>query len=246
MECVIKIVAGPESGQEFRCPAGETVIGRSPRSAIRLSAASVSYEHAVISQGVEGYFVENLSANGTYLNNERVSGKARLRARDQLRIGEETVARVESVPTGTGGGTSRVTLLALLVALLFIGLVVVVADPFSGSSERDWGKANTRLQQWVAAESAAGRLPRETGRLLGEAWRLESAGDRKNASKAWVRLRVYLASSEPGMRYQQYAQEDRRALSRLLEMEDAAAAQGAPEQMGAALVQFVSQMERRN
>jgi len=247
MECVIKITAGPEAGQEFHCHAGETVIGRSPRCAVRLSAASVSYEHAVISLASDGFYVENLSANGTYLNNERVAGRTRLKARDQLKLGEETVARVEAVPAASGGGSSRVMMLALLAAILFGGLILVVLDPFSGSGERDWNKVHAMLQEWVHVETEGHRLPPETERLLGEAWRLELAGDRKNAPKAWVRLRVYLASAEGGVRLEEYSQQNRRALTRLLESENTpgAATQAAPEDMGAALVQFVSQMERR-
>lgn len=244
MECVIKVVAGPEAGQEFRCRAGETVLGRSPRSPVRLSAPSVSYEHALISRAAEGFFVENLSANGTFLNNERVAGRTRLRARDQLRLGDDTLVRVESVPAAAGGGSSRVVLLALLVAILFIGLVVVLIDPFSSAPPRDWGKAEARLQQWAAAEVAAGQLPRDTEKLLAEAWRLELAGDRRAAARAWVRLRVYLASSPAGARYQEFAQHDRRALSRLLDAAPAAASQPS-DGMGAALVQFITLMEQR-
>jgi hypothetical protein len=244
MECVIKVVAGPEAGQEFRCRAGETVIGRSPRSAVRLSAPTVSYEHAVISQGTDGFFIENLSANGTYLNNERVSGRSKLRARDQLRLGDETVVRVESVPAAAGGGSSRVLLLGLLVAMLLAGLIVVVLDPFSGTAVRNWSGAEARLQEWTASKVAAGELPRNTASLLAEAWRLERAGDRAAASKAWVRLRVYLASSPAGARYQEFAQQDRNALNSLLENKPGAASQP-DEGMGAALVQFIAQMERR-
>jgi hypothetical protein len=241
MECVIRIVAGPEAGQEFRCAGAEAVVGRSPRSAVRLTSPSVSYEHAVVLRGVGGeYYLENLSANGTYLNNERLAGRARLKTKDQFRVGDETVARVESLPAAAGGGGgSRRLLLGLLVALLVVGLAVVIIDPFSGGGRQNWRLAYGRLDDWARGEVENRRLPADTARLLEEAWRLESAGDREAAAKAWLRLRVLLASSEETRGYQGQPQ----ALTRL--MQEQAPAAATEDDMAAALVEFVARMAKR-
>ena len=98
------MISGLDAGQEFRCSALETAIGRSARCAVRLTSPSVSFEHAVILRSGDDFFLENLSANGTFLNNQRLTAKTRLRAKDQIRIGDDTVARVESVPSAAGGG----------------------------------------------------------------------------------------------------------------------------------------------
>jgi hypothetical protein len=244
MDCVIKIVSGPETGREFRCSTAEAIVGRSPRSLVRLSSTSVSYEHAVITRKGDVFFLENLSANGTYLNNERITGKARLRAKDQFRMGNETMARVESVPASGGSGSSTAILWSVLGVMLLAMVVLVVWDPFSGTSQQNMRGAYGRLQEWTRQQAADGKLPRETPALFQEAWRLEMAGDRTNAAKAWVRLRVLLASTDNVNGYQSAAQADRRALSRLVSPEPKASAPGDSE-LGAALVQFVGQMERR-
>jgi hypothetical protein len=103
----------------------------------------------------------------------------------------------------------------------------------------------TRLQAWTDAQAAGGRLPSDAPRMLQEAWRLEAAGDRPNASKAWVRLRVLLASGPSAPTLEAETASHPRALSRLL----AAGTEGPDlpeEEMGAALVQFARQMEKRN
>jgi pSer/pThr/pTyr-binding forkhead associated (FHA) protein len=244
MDCLIKIIAGPDAGKEFRCVAAETILGRSARSGVRLASPSVSFEHAVISRNGEGFYLENLSANGTFLNNERITGKAQLRSRDQFRIGDETMVRVESVPSTSGAAPSRRPLL-VVVALLVVALVVmVVVDPFSGQAKTDWSGAYTQLQEWTAQEAADGKLPAQTPQLLQEAWRLESAGDRASAGKAWVRLRVLLASGNAAAVLAADYQQHPRALASLLAKPPSAPTPG-EEEMGAALLQFIRQMERR-
>ncbi len=155
MDATLKITAGPEAGQVFACTTPETIVGRSARCSIRLSSASISYEHAMISRVADDYFVENLSANGTYLNNDRITTKTRLRAKDQLRVGDETVLRVESLP---GGGPGRIvahfTLLAVFVVMLVVTLIVVVADPFGGGgSSRGWGGRTSKLLDFTQKET---------------------------------------------------------------------------------------------
>jgi two-component system cell cycle response regulator len=64
-------------------------IGRDPSSDIVLESDSVSRRHARIEPSAGGHrVVDNLSTNGTYLNNEPVQGEAPLRSGDYVQIGE--------------------------------------------------------------------------------------------------------------------------------------------------------------
>jgi hypothetical protein len=75
--------------------AGDVAIGRSPRAAITLGWDSgVSWTHAVL-ENVGGDWVvadAGLSTNGTYVNQERVTGRRRLRHNDLIRLGSTVLA----------------------------------------------------------------------------------------------------------------------------------------------------------
>jgi len=90
----ILVLTGELAGQRF--PLGEfTRLGRSLENNIALSDAQVSRKHAAI-QKVGPIFVilDNGSANGTYVNEKRVSDRAHLRLGDVIRIGN-TRLRIE-------------------------------------------------------------------------------------------------------------------------------------------------------
>jgi hypothetical protein len=194
MDCTLKIIAGvgPDNGQEFVCAGPETYIGRSQRCAVRLASGSVSFEHALITRMGDEFYVENLSANGTLLNNQRLLAKTRLNAKDQLRLGNDTVIRVERLPAAATAGSSRRWLLIGFVVMLVVLLVVVIVDPFSGTEAKDWAVAYRQLQIYAQLQTQQRELPAETPELLREAWRLDLSGDRTNAANAWKRLDVLL------------------------------------------------------
>jgi pSer/pThr/pTyr-binding forkhead associated (FHA) protein len=77
---------------------GETSVGRSPESGLKLSEGKPSRRHALLSMVDESVFVEDLgSANGTYVNDKRIDTKVKLRANDKLRFDIEQFAfRIES------------------------------------------------------------------------------------------------------------------------------------------------------
>jgi pSer/pThr/pTyr-binding forkhead associated (FHA) protein len=244
MDCVIKIIQGPETGQEFRCAATETILGRGPRSHIRLGSPSVSYEHAVVVRNGNEFFLENLSASGTFVNDEKISGRVKLRVRDTFRLGQETIARVESLPQAGGELGRRRLLIVAVVAMLVLLVVVLFVDPFSPArSNINWQPVYVKLDEFVRQETTAGKLPTEVLEHLEKAWRLREAGDALNANKEWIRLRVLLAGMEDKIGYQADADMYRRALANLLSPPKDAAAPD-QDQMAAALVQFVARMAR--
>jgi predicted component of type VI protein secretion system len=216
MDCTLKIIAGPETGQEYVCAGPETYLGRSQRCAVRLSSPSVSFEHAVISRVGDDFFVENLSANGTVLNHERLAAKTRLRAKDQIRMGAETVARVEALPAAAAGGSGKRVLLAALVGVLILVAALVLSQE-TGRTPDQRARYRT-MQEYAQEEAAAGDLPQDVPALLAEAWRLQTGGDRAQAGKAWLTLQLRLDAWE-----QEHGSDARRA----------------------ALMRFVMDMERR-
>lgn len=244
MDCVIKIIQGPESGQEFRCSAAETVLGRGPRSHVRLGSPSISYEHAVVVRNGNDYFLENLSASGTFVNNEKISGRVKLRTRDTFRLGQETMVRVEALPkAGVELGRRRLLIFAVI-AMLVLLVLVLVADPFTPSqSNINWQHVYVKLDEFVHQETLTDKLPSEVHRHLEQAWRLREAGDTLAANKEWIRLRVMLAGVEEKIGYQADADMYPRALSQLLSPPKDAPAPD-HDQLAAALVQFVARMAR--
>jgi hypothetical protein len=216
MDCTLKIIAGPETGQEFVCSGPETYLGRSQRCALRLSNPSVSFEHVLITRVGEDFFVENLSANGTVLNNERLLAKTRLRAKDQIRIGPDTVARVESLPAAAAAGLGRRLLLAVLAGGLILAAAIVLNQDSGGTTDL---RAKYRtMQQYVQEQTTTGVMPQDVPALLSEAWRLETAGNRAQAAKTWLTLQLRL---------------------------DAWDQTQPPDDQRAALLRFVMEMERR-
>ncbi|MEE4540395.1 DUF1707 and FHA domain-containing protein [Streptomyces sp. V4-01] len=71
-------------------PAGSRslTIGRSPGSHLRLSHASVSRSHAVLTSSVDGWALRDLSSlNGTLVNGRRLVGQAPIRPGDWVTFG---------------------------------------------------------------------------------------------------------------------------------------------------------------
>lgn len=203
MDLVLKTLSGPEKDQVFACSAPESYLGRSQRCVVRLSSQAVSFEHALITRKGDDFFIENLSANGTLLNNERLGSagaagnpadaKTRLRQKDTIQLAPDVVLRVESLPAASAGGASRRWLLVAVVLLLVALLVVVVTNPLSDStSPANWSKAYQPLQEFTQRQADQHLLPTEFPNMFREAWRMQISGDKSNAAAEWKRLAVLL------------------------------------------------------
>ena len=216
MDCTLKIIAGPETGQEFLCAGPETYLGRSQRCVVRLNSPSVSFEHALITRVGDEYFVENLSANGTVLNNERLLAKTRLRVKDQIRLGHETTVRVESLPLAAAAGSSRRILLAVLAGVVILVVALVLNHESGGTT--DMSARYQKMQEYVQEQVATGGLPTDVAALMSDAWRLQTSGAAAQAGQTWLKLELRLDAWD-----QTQGPDDRRA----------------------ALIRFVKDMERR-
>lgn len=84
---VLKVVKGGCPGQILELHGERMVMGRHPNCHIVLENAAVSRSHAQIIESHGAMYLEDLrSRNGTYLNGQRVRGRAELHDNDQIRV----------------------------------------------------------------------------------------------------------------------------------------------------------------
>jgi len=99
-------------GREYAVVGASLVFGREAGCDVVVPGKDVSRRHAEIHGSPKGYFVVDLSTNGTFVNEQRVEGQRLLSRGDVVRIGEENFrfyadAAATPPPAGpqTGGGT---------------------------------------------------------------------------------------------------------------------------------------------
>lgn len=82
------VVGGELNGSIFNLPVGESVVGRNPDCSISLDFHGVSRRHFSISVNDQEAIVTDLgSANGTYLNNQKLDKPVVLKRGDMIKIG---------------------------------------------------------------------------------------------------------------------------------------------------------------
>ena len=88
-------------GTTFPVPADGLAIGRDPECGLVLTGKGVSRTHAVVRATVQGYVLEDTSANGTLVNDMRVEGSRLLGMSDVVRIGEHVLTFEAPAPEVT-------------------------------------------------------------------------------------------------------------------------------------------------
>ncbi len=76
-------------GKEYSVPSAGLMLGRDAACDVVLPLSDVSRRHAEIAPGEQGYVVRDTSANGVFVNGERVQGSHRLARADVIRVGTE-------------------------------------------------------------------------------------------------------------------------------------------------------------
>ncbi|MEO7713095.1 MAG: FHA domain-containing protein, partial [Gemmatimonadaceae bacterium] len=76
-------------GKEYTIAATGLVFGRDASCDVVVAQHEVSRRHAEIGRDDQGYVVRDLSANGVFVNGERVQGSHRLARSDVVRVGSE-------------------------------------------------------------------------------------------------------------------------------------------------------------
>lgn len=85
---IFVIIRGNAQGKKHSVAEGETIMGRSRAAAIRILDPSVSGQHLRIFREGERVFIEDMgSNNGTFLNNEKVTGRHILEKEDMVTVG---------------------------------------------------------------------------------------------------------------------------------------------------------------
>lgn len=108
---VLKGLDGGVAGKSFLLDLPDIVVGRSTRATLRLTHRGVSRRHARL-VAIEGdYYVEDLaSVRGTFVNEQQISGRTRLKDKTTLRVGRVSfeIALVEDL-TSYPGPLTRVS-----------------------------------------------------------------------------------------------------------------------------------------
>jgi diguanylate cyclase (GGDEF)-like protein len=82
------VVGGELNGSIYNLPVGETIVGRNPDCSIPLDFHGISRRHFTISVNEREVLLTDLqSANGTYLNNNKVTTPVVLKKGDMIKIG---------------------------------------------------------------------------------------------------------------------------------------------------------------
>ncbi|HVW02215.1 MAG TPA: response regulator [Planctomycetaceae bacterium] len=85
MKAVLQIVDGMLAGRSFELSEAQTLMGRHPNCQVNLPVSEISRLHARIVRESAGWFLEDLgSSNGTFLNNEPITGRIQLRTGDRI------------------------------------------------------------------------------------------------------------------------------------------------------------------
>jgi hypothetical protein len=93
------ISGGPGAGQSFAITEPATIIGRHRSCDIQVDDPGVSRQHASITWSGTDYVIEDLnSANGTFVNGERISGPHPLKGGDVIGLGQVELAFQAAVP----------------------------------------------------------------------------------------------------------------------------------------------------
>lgn len=98
----LRVMVHPPGGESFErtFTSGPVVIGRSSRAAVPIADLMLSREHARVDLDSDAWWVQDLgSHNGTFLNGERLTARARLCEGDVLSLGSSRIA-VSRAPSG--------------------------------------------------------------------------------------------------------------------------------------------------
>jgi pSer/pThr/pTyr-binding forkhead associated (FHA) protein len=88
----LQILSGPGAGAEAAVIGGSATIGREPECDLQVLDSEVSRRHAKVTVRDGEAAIEDLnSANGTYVNGERILGPYKLAPGDHIEIGEATI-----------------------------------------------------------------------------------------------------------------------------------------------------------
>jgi pSer/pThr/pTyr-binding forkhead associated (FHA) protein len=88
---------GPDVGKVYELSSNEVTLGRDINNNIVINDAEISRNHCRFVLQGDGYVLEDLgSTNGTFVNEQRISGQATLHSGESIRVGENVVLVYEA------------------------------------------------------------------------------------------------------------------------------------------------------
>src|SRR5881227_1089535 len=97
---LLQILKGPNQGTRIPLDGDRFVLGRNPECQIVIPVTSVSREHAQILRVQAKFYIEDLhSRNGTFVNNQAITGRTLLKNNDRVRICDFVAAFLETEPS---------------------------------------------------------------------------------------------------------------------------------------------------
>ena len=88
-----RVVSGSSAGKVFKLPQSEAKIGRDSTNLVAIEDAKASREHAKIRFADGTYSIVDMgSANGTYVNDSKISGQTPLSDGDLVKVGDTVLA----------------------------------------------------------------------------------------------------------------------------------------------------------
>jgi two-component system, cell cycle response regulator len=91
--CLI-VIRGLNVGEMYKLNKREMILGRGQNADVEILDDGISRRHAAVHFGDEGVALEDLgSRNGTFLNGQRVEGKAALRDGDKIQLSSSTILK---------------------------------------------------------------------------------------------------------------------------------------------------------
>jgi len=128
--CLISLNATDDL-REFALPKAAVLVGSDPANDLVVRGETVSRRHATIEYRDGRYEVADLSStNGTFVNNQRVTGSMPIKKGDEIRFGQSRfVFWVPATPSGQRAGKSTFGR-GTTIALLALGIVLSVISGF--------------------------------------------------------------------------------------------------------------------
>jgi len=93
--CWLTLLAGPTQGAIFRLDGQSLTLGRSRSADVHIAHEGLSRIHARLTRIGDAFFIEDLrSANGTYVQGERIAAPTRVQDGDRVGLGRSILFRV--------------------------------------------------------------------------------------------------------------------------------------------------------
>lgn len=94
VQAYLIVLSGPEVGRMCKVETDQVTLGRSQDNGMRINDVGISRRHVRVVREGASIFIEDMgSANGTFLNGERLARRMQLRDGDKITLGSTTILK---------------------------------------------------------------------------------------------------------------------------------------------------------